>query len=367
MNDKSPLDCKQNYKTLLCEKTAKLKQLFSNVTIPEISVFESPEIHFRMRAEFRIWHTGDELNYVMFKKGEKRTPVNIYEFPNASITISQVMSPLLEAIKEHETLSHKLFEIDFLSTTTGKLLVSLIYHKQLDADWEVAANELQAKFGFALVGRARKQKIVLEQDFVIEEMLVDNCLYHYQQVENSFTQPNAYICQKMLSWAAEHTINSKGDLLELYCGNGNFTLPLSKNFDNVLATEVSKTSVKSANYNIALNKINNVKVVRLSSEELTQALNKTREFRRLAEINLENYQFSAVFVDPPRSGLDNETLQFISQFNTIIYISCNPSSLIENIQKLDQHAIERIALFDQFPFTDHIECGVILKSIKSNE
>ncbi|HFD32120.1 MAG TPA: tRNA (uridine(54)-C5)-methyltransferase TrmA, partial [Gammaproteobacteria bacterium] len=213
----------------------------------------------------------------------------------------------------------------------------------------------------SVIGRARKQKIVLNKDFVVETMNVDGHTYQYQQVENSFTQPNAVICEKMLNWVVKHSKNNPHDLLELYCGNGNFTLPLSKNFRQVLATEVSKTSVKSANENIALNNIENVKIVRLSSEELTQALNKVREFRRLANINLDDYAFETVFVDPPRAGLDAETLAFVSQFDTIIYISCNPDTLHENIAQLKTHKIENFALFDQFPYTDHIECGVILK------
>jgi len=352
----------KNYLSLLDEKTVSLKRQFSGIQIPVISVFTSPESHFRMRAEFRIWHSGDKINYVMFKKGENNTPIIIQNLPNASRTISALMTPLLKAIESQGILSKKLFQIDFLSTTTHQLLVTLLYHKKLDESWEAAASELQSQFDFSLIGRARKQKIALNKDYVIEEMTVNNHLYQYQQVENSFTQPNACICEKMLNWAVDNTKNSQGDLLELYCGNGNFTLPLSKNFKKVLATEVSKTSVKSAHYNIELNKTDNVNIVRLSSEELTQALNKTREFRRLADINLDDYAFSAVFVDPPRAGLDDETLKFVSQFDTIIYISCNPGTLTDNIKNLPNHTVEKLALFDQFPFTDHIECGAILRS-----
>ena len=361
MTDTNPKNDTSQYKELLKEKTIALNKLFDGIPTPELTVFESPPSHFRMRAEFRIWHTGEKMNYVMFKKGEKRTPINIHEFPNASEAITNVMFRLLDAIEKQEILSKKLFQIDFLSTTTNQLLVTLLYHKTLEEDWLQAANTLQSQFEFSLIGRARKQKITLDKDYVIEDMLVDNQLFQYQQVENSFTQPNAHICDKMLNWAVKNTEGSSGDLLELYCGNGNFTLPLAKNFSKVLATEVSKTSVKSAQFNITLNKTDNVKIVRLSSEELTQALNKTREFRRLADIDLDEYNFSAVFVDPPRSGLDDETLKFVSRFETIIYISCNPNTLIENIQQLPEHHIEKLALFDQFPFTDHIESGVVLR------
>lgn len=314
-----------------------------------------------MRAEFRIWHTGDEINYVMFKKGEKNAPIIIDEFPAASKLINESMGPLLKAIQSSPALSKKLFQIDFLSTSTNEQLITLLYHKPLDNDWENALRQLAKTMKHQFIGRARKQKIVLENDFVYEEMQINDCKYRYQQVENSFTQPNAHICQNMLQWATNETRNAQGDLLELYCGNGNFTIPLSKNYDKVLATEIAKTSVKSALHNIEINGVNNITIVRLSSEELTQALNKERAFRRLKNVNLDDYHFNTVFVDPPRSGIDSETLKLISQFDNIIYISCNPDTLHKNLNALKEHKIMKFALFDQFPFTDHIEAGVILK------
>ena len=92
-----------------------------------------------------------------------------------------------------------------------------------------------------------------------------------------------------------------GDLLELYCGNGNFTLPLASQFERVLATEIAKISVNSAHWNLQENGVSNVTIVRMSSEEITSALNGERPFRRLKEIDLESYQFSTVFVDPTQS------------------------------------------------------------------
>lgn len=57
---------------------------------------------------------------------------------------------------------------------------------------------------------------------------------------------------QMLEWALDVTKGATGDLLELYCGNGNFSLALARNFDRVLATEIAKPSVAAAQYNIAL-------------------------------------------------------------------------------------------------------------------
>ncbi|MFT5707529.1 MAG: tRNA (uracil-5-)-methyltransferase, partial [Oceanospirillaceae bacterium] len=100
---------------------------------------------------------------------------------------------------------------------------------------------------------------------------------------------------------------------------------------------------------------------RMSSEEFVEAMDKKREFRRLKEIDLETYTFSTVFVDPPRAGLDDATVKMVQRFENIIYISCNPATLIHNLQVLTQtHTIKSLAAFDQFPYTDHLETGVIL-------
>jgi len=243
-------------------------------------------------------------------------------------------------------------------------LVTLIYHRPLDDDWQRSAADLAADLGIAIVGRSRGQKRVVGRDHVEEQMNVAGRTYRYQQVEGAFTQPNATVNTQMLGWALAQTTDLGGDLLELYCGNGNFTLVLAQNFHRVLATEVAKRSVESALLNLATNNIANVEIVRMASEELTQAINGVRPFRRLAHIDLASYRFSTVLVDPPRAGLDTDTLELVRGFDHILYISCNPATLKANLLALaDTHRIARFAVFDQFPYTPHLECGVLLQRI----
>ncbi len=154
--------------------------------------------------------------------------------------------------------------------------------------------------------------------------------------------------------------------MELYCGNGNFSVALADCFRRVLATEISKTSVKAAQVNIADNQLDNLIIARLASEEFVQALRGEREFTRLAGITLADYDFRTVLVDPPRAGLDSDAVQQIQAYPHIIYISCNPETLAANLDTLCRtHRIERFALFDQFPYTEHIECGVLLQRLGS--
>lgn len=183
-------------------------------------------------------------------------------------------------------------------------------------------------------------------------------------VTGAFSQPNAKVCEKMLTWASDMTENSHGeDLLELYCGGGTFTAALATNFRQVLATEVSKASVALANRCFEANNISNIKVARLSSEEFTEAYKGKKNFERLAisKIVMKDYAITTVLVDPPRAGLDADTCKLISQFDKIVYISCNPETLARDVAILaDTHEVKRVAAFDQFPYTHHLESGVYL-------
>lgn len=349
------------YAAQLAEKKARLQALLAPFAAPEPEVFDSPATHYRLRAEFRLWREDGDRHYAMFE-GDKHTPVLIEQFPIASQRINELMPRLKAAWQASEVLSHKLFQVEFLTTLAGDALITLCYHRPIDDAWQAEAEQLAAQLGVSLIGRSRGKRIVIGRDHVEEELTVAGRLFRYRQPEGAFTQPNGVVCEKMLNWAYDALGERDDDLLELYCGNGNFTLPLATRVRRVLATEISKTSVNAALANIEDNGIGNIALVRLSAEELTQALNEVRPFRRLAGIDLKGYEFGSVFVDPPRAGMDPDTCELTRRFERILYISCNPETLAQNIAQLnDTHRIVRCALFDQFPWTHHMESGVLLE------
>tara|TARA_R110001583_G_scaffold163001_1_gene315218 strand:+ start:973 stop:2073 length:1101 start_codon:yes stop_codon:yes gene_type:complete len=353
-----------NYEKQLFDKKKKMLALFSCFSLPSAEIFPSKPLNYRLRAEFRVWHQGDDLYYIMFNS-ETKEKFRVDDFPVASKLINQAMKALLVSIKDKKELRYKLFQVDFLSTLSGELLISMLYHKPLEPTWEEKAKELKAELSslapIDIIGRAKNQKIIIDKDFVMETLQVGNNTFVYQQIENSFTQPNGDVNEKMLLWAQQATVGAGGDLIELYCGNGNFSVALAQNFDRVLGTEISKTSVRSAQINIKANNIDNIDIVRMSSEEFSQAMNGERKFRRLEGFDLTTYNYDTVLVDPPRAGLDKDSVELVRRFNKIIYISCNPNTLKENLVDLTKtHTIEKFALFDQFPYTEHIETGIVL-------
>ncbi|WP_218313602.1 tRNA (uridine(54)-C5)-methyltransferase TrmA [Halomonas sp. 18071143] len=354
------------YAEQLADKQAYVEQMFADFAPPGLEVYPSPASHYRQRCEFRIWHEDDDLFYAMFEvdsdNPKQKRVIRLDQFAVASERINELMPQLRDAFLASDVLRRRLFQVEFLTTLSGEALVTLIYHRPLDDAWEEQARALEAELGIMIIGRSRKQRLVLSRDHVWERLEVDGRTLHYQQVENSFTQPNAHICQTMLSWAREVTAGrQQEDLVELYCGNGNFTIALAENFRRVLATEISRTSVASANVNLEANGINNAHVARMSAEEFALALKGEKAGRRVAEMGLDDYRFSTVLVDPPRAGLDEQSCEQLSEYAQIVYISCNPVTLADNLAQLTKtHQIERFALFDQFPFTHHCECGVLL-------
>lgn len=352
----------------------KLNYASKILNIKSFEIFTSKLSGFRSRCELSVFHKNGVISLAMRAgAGESKIERKRFVEINTCINLVKPLRESLECFISQINLEafcdfrDGLFSIEALYTNSDSLLLTLIYHKNIDEKWLIEAKKLKdflcevLNYEINIIGRSRGVKLILDSDIVLERLKIFGREYVYYYKDTGFTQPNTEINKQMIEWVLKN-VESRGDLLELYCGSGNFTLPLSSKFKNIFATEISKSSIKSA-INAALhNKINNINFVRLSGDECIEALNKVREFNRLKHVNLDSYNFSSVFVDPPRAGLGEKMSRFISRFREIIYISCNVESLRDDLKTLKEtHEIFRCAFFDQFPHTRHLECGVILK------
>ena len=212
--------------------------------------------------------------------------------------------------------------------------------------------ENSVKFNCASAYESSADDNSARKDFGVQNSASQNFIEQNLTAQNSSREKHAV---RPKSSAAR-------DLLELYCGHGNFTIPLAAKFNRVLASEISKSSITNARINCELNGVCNAQFVRLSADELMSAFARRREFERLKGIDIFGYDFSHVLIDPPRAGLEPSVLGFIKNFRNLIYISCNPQTLFENLRSLcATHEVRRFAIFDQFAHTAHIECGVLLR------
>ena len=200
------------------------------------------------------------------------------------------------------------------------------------------------------------------QNLDCEKKSAQNSACKNSTEQNSSHEQSAPQNSSCKQHAVRQESSAARDLLELYCGHGNFTIPLAAKFNRVLASEISKSSIANARINCELNGVCNAQFVCLSADELMSAFARRREFERLKGIDIFGYDFSHVLIDPPRAGLEPSVIDFIKNFRNLIYISCNPQTLFENLRSLCvTHEVRKFAIFDQFAHTSHIECGVLLR------
>lgn len=342
------------------QKSHFAKELFSELLKGlEIEEFQSPLKAYRNRVELAFYKDEQGLSYASFE-GKKKVKIQSLDF--AETQIQDLMPRLLSYLKANKTLTNKLFGVEFLSTKKD-FSISLLYHTDISLLQDELA-KLSKDLKTNIIARSKGKKCVFGDEKLKQSLDIKGQKFEYIFSNDCFIQPNTFINEIMISWVLSKLEKDiKNDLLELYCGYGNFTLPLSRLFHKVLASEISKKNIEFALQNCELNQSQNISFIRLSSEELVKAFQKEREFFRLRHINLDEFNFSHVFVDPPRAGLDKLTLEFISNFKNIIYISCNPLTLKDNLNFLSKsHTIKHFAIFDQFAHTPHLECGVILEN-----
>ncbi len=153
----------EQYEAQLAEKVARLQSMMApfSGSVPE--VFRSPVSHYRMRAEFRLWHDGDDLYHIMFDQ-QTKSRIRVDTFPAASQLINTLMKAMIAGVRDNHALRHKLFQIDYLTTLSNRAVVSLLYHKKLDEEWREAATALRDALraqglNVHLIGRATKTKI----------------------------------------------------------------------------------------------------------------------------------------------------------------------------------------------------------------
>ena len=333
---------------------------FSDLT-KILNYFPSPPSRFRTRAELGV-HASNNIQFTMVENNKK---INVDQLMICDAKINQFICQLKTKLLSSDEIKEKLFQTEIQVSRSGEGIVSLIYHKPLDTNWIKKAKKLSSEIGASIIGRSRKQKLVIGKDFVTEIYNAHIKKIKVNLYEQCFSQPNPYICDEMLTWVSKN----KGlhhHVTELHCGVGTFTILLSNLYSRVLATENSRPSIKALEKNIQINSLENVETARMSGLETLEALNKKREFNRMKHLNLINFKKDVLFLDPPRSGLDVESINLIKelQFKEIIYLSCGFQSLKSNLKEfLTDYKVKKAALFDQFPYTDHIETGVILSKL----
>lgn len=218
-------------------------------------------------------------------------------------------------------------------------LASLIWIKNTDI-----ADRTQAQEEFILYGR----------DFIYDELSG----FQYQVWFDTFFQPNPLQAEKMVDIAlAFAKVNDSMRVLDLFCGVGTFSLPFAARSKELSGIEIVETSIESAKYNAKENGIDNTYFI-------------ARDARKgMTELEETWGKPDLILLDPPRDGAGGKVMRRIGRLKTdqVIYVSCNPKSLAEDLTWMRDlgYELKTVQPIDQFPHTLHVESIALLEKVKS--
>jgi tRNA (uracil-5-)-methyltransferase len=334
-------------------KFTKATSLINKYYKGAIKINLSPASGYRSRCEFGYRNSF----YTMYDEFGNIQHLEVFNI--ARPVIQNLMPKLRNNINHSKFLNHKLFQVNFRTNSDDDVLTTLIFHKKLNDEMKVEAKKISKELKIDINLRSRKDLFSTGNDLLVDVININNI--HLYQSDQSFYQPNHFHMPEMINKTLSY-VDNQCDLLELYCGSGTFTLPLSYKFNKVLATESNRQSIKCLKKSIEKLSIRNIDHARLSAEEVSEAFD-GRIFRRMNKNNINSYNFSHILVDPPRSGLNAEVVDIIKKFKNIIYISCSYESYVRDISMLNEFSLKHIEIYDQFPNTEHLELVSLLSKL----
>ena len=304
--------------------------------------------HYRRRARLSINLVKGEL-FVGFRQSESNQIVNIENCPILVKQLNDLLIPLqscLRQIKQKKTLGH----IELIAVDSGIILV-------LRHTLPLSELDSQLLIQFAEVHNI---SLYFHGDKLVHVFGTKEHYYLVNQLKLTFSpldfiQVNSRINQKMIDKALEWLdVSSNDKILDLFCGMGNFSLPMATICQSVTGIEGVEALVEKAKFNTKLNK------------------DKVKAKTQFFTCNLEDKQQSSlwnqiiydkILLDPARAGAYNASAEIVKiSPSKLVYISCNPATLARDCKLFieEGYNIAKIAILDMFPQTKHIESMLML-------
>lgn len=247
---------------------------------------------------------------------------------------------------------------------TGQLLVNIVTSSEEGFDEEAFVEMLQGlSLQNTIVGVLRtfndsladavicdSLKVLWGRDYYEEKILG----LHFRVSAFSFFQTNVEAIERLYTEALALVESFDGkSVFDLYCGTGTITQILALRAKEVLGIELVSEAVDAARANAEENGLTNCKFL---AGDVFEALQNVSE------------KPDVIVVDPPRVGIQPKALDKIIAYGVkeIVYISCNPKTLVENLKYMDYYGYKCKYLkpFDNFPMTKHTECICLLSREK---
>ncbi len=316
-----------SYEDTLFFKKEKVKNIMSHehVTIPEIEILEneSPK-NYRNKLTLKV--QNGQIGFY-----EEKTH-HIIEIKNCYLAKKSIN----KCLKKIKKLQIQNGEITIRSNSNAEILL-IINTKDKVSFVREDFKEIK------LVGVILNNKTIYGQNFFYERM--NNHLFKISY--DAFFQINPYITSKLFK-KVEENIDESQTVLDLYAGVGTLGMIAKQKAKKVYSIEIIKNAVLNNIENIKLNKKENIFPLLGDAGEILPKINE---------------QFDMIIIDPPRKGLDKNSVDLIlkQEVKKIIYISCDPMTLARDLKKLtEKYRIEKFYIFDMFSYTYHVESMVVL-------
>ncbi len=243
---------------------------------------------------------------------------------------------------------------------SGEILVCLVVNGRRFPQAEALIARLEAVPGFAtlvLSVNTKKGNAVLGEEFLtlhgpgyIEDTL---CGLTFRLSPRSFYQVNHHQAQRLYEAAiAQAQITKEDTVLDLYCGVGTITLIMAAAAGKVIGVEVVPQAVEDARDNARRNGIENAEFFCGDAGQAALAL------------EAQGVRADVVVVDPPRKGLNADTIEALSRFapRRIVYVSCDPATLARDVALLAEkgYVLKNALAADLFPRCAHVESVCLL-------
>jgi len=345
-------------------KQQKVTELFNRqgitTELPWQTPVMSPPWHYRRKARIGVQYNKKGQAIVGFRRqgsnqlqAIKYCPILVEPLSNVFTELNQVVAEL----SQFKSLGH--IEVIYCQTTENTELITLVL-RQLKTINKQDAHCWQTFIEQKNLATAQRWQILLDNgEELIPLTAIKSLLFspsngiNIRFESHDFIQVNHSINQKMVAQAINWLNLSENDqILDLFCGLGNFTLPIAQKVKKVVGVEGVKTMVQRAIQNAQANNINNV--------DFYQAdLNDTWLKQSWAQ-----HEYNKVILDPARAGALVAIEQVLTlNVDSILYVSCDPNTLANDSKILINagYRIIKIALLDMFTHTKHSETMVLFQ------
>ena len=341
--------CQQQHASIELQQQSKRAALSRLMKRDVDDIIAAEPWGYRRRARLSLNYQPKTQQLQMgFRKANSSEIIDVVQCP---VLVPQ-LEALLPAVRECLTSlqsQRQLGHVELVQADNGPLMV-LRHTAALTAADKEKLERFSQTHGLSLY--------LAPQSEILEHIRGDEPWYTSDGLRlvfspRDFIQVNDGVNQKMVRTAlAWLDIQPQDRVLDLFCGMGNFTLPLAKAAASVVGVEGVPALVAKGRENAALNELQNVTFFHENLEE---------DVTRQA---WAKHGFDKILLDPARAGAPGVMAHIIKLApRRVVYVSCNPATLARDSEALLQagYRIQRLAMLDMFPHTGHLESIVLFE------